>query len=154
MKDMCFYVLIREFIGADKFRVDGGVGMGNSYEQGFIERINQIYDNGYAKISEIETFPFQAAQQVLKEIIETGCLSQNISNIILARELIKKIPADWLMLYLPAIIKVTLFLDQEWQYWEFQRMSEMIEADFPEVNRWFLSYVKGLNNPEIDEEIS
>lgn len=122
-----------------------------TYEQAFKKRICAIHPDG--DISEIHLLPEDTACGILREILETGCLSQNEANILLARKAIAMVPSEWLYRHLPKVVPTCLFKEQDWQEWEFRRMAEMLQKRFPDSFAWLIEYAKGLDNPEVDEAI-
>ena len=108
---------------------------------------------GWERLEEIEAAPAQAARQVLREILETGCLAQSSANILLAREAIRRLPPGWLLEQLPGAAEECLFREPGWEEWEFLRLAEMLREPFPEVFAWWVAYARRLNHPEIEEDI-
>ncbi len=110
-----------------------------------------IHPNG--DIPAIHLLPEDTACRILREILETGCLSQNEANILLARDALAMVPSDWLYEHLPKVLPSCLFHEREWQEWEFRRMAEMLQGRFPDSFAWLVNYARELNNPEVDEAI-
>jgi hypothetical protein len=127
--------------------------MTSDYERRLWERMDRFCLGASKRLSEIETFPEDAAEAVLREILETGCLSQNAANIEAARREILRLPPDWVAAHLPKVVPSCLFQEPEWQEWEFRRAAELLEGAFPEALAWLIYYAKTLNNPEVDEAI-
>lgn len=127
--------------------------MTSDYERRLWERMDRFCLGASKRLSEIETFPEDAAEAVLREILETGCLSQNAANIEAARREILRLPPDWMAAHLPKVVPQCLFREPEWQEWEFRRAAELLEGAFPEALAWLIYYAKTLNNPEVDEAI-
>lgn len=125
----------------------------NDYERRFRERMDQLCPEASKRLSEIGTFPEAAAEAVLREILETGCLSQNAANIEAARRAARVLPPDWVAVRLPKVVPRCLFQEPEWQEWEFRRAAELLEGAFPEAFAWLVEYGAGLKNPEVDEAI-
>ena len=105
---------------------------------------------GFLDISNIDKIPTSEAQNILVEILEMGCKSQNVKNIQLGRDAINKLPEDWLLNQLPGIVEQHMFLEKEWQEWEFRRLAEMLQYNFPCAFVWLIDYAKQLRNHEID----
>lgn len=123
------------------------------YERMFIERINRIYPMGYENISGIQKLPEDKAGRILREIIETGCLSQNEANIVLARRNLLKLPPEWLLEHLPEVAAECLFQEPGWEEWEFRRMAEMLREHFPDAFLWWVDYAGQLNDPQVNTAI-
>ena len=128
--------------------------MTSDYERRLWERMDRFCLGASKRLSEIETFPEDAAEAVLREILETGCLSQNAANIEAARREMLRLPPDWVAAHLPKVVPSCLFQEPEWQEWEFRRAAELLEDAFPEALAWLINYAKALNNPEVDEAIA
>lgn len=127
--------------------------MTNSYEQRLWERIGGVCPGAPERLSEPGTLPEAMAEAALREILETGCLSQNAGNIIAARQAARRLPPDWMAAHLPKVVPQCLFREPEWQEWEFRRAAELLEGAFPEALAWLINCAKTLNNPEADEAI-
>ena len=127
--------------------------MGDRYRDHFRQRIESRWPGGWERLEEIEAAPAQAARQVLREILETGCLAQNSANILLAREAIRRLPPGWLLEQLPGAAEECLFREPWWEEWEFLRLAEMLWEPFPEAFAWWVAYARRLNHPEIEEDI-
>lgn len=128
--------------------------MTSDYERRLWERMDRFCLGASKRLSEIETFPEDAAEAVLREILETGCLSQNAANIEAARREMLRLPPDWVAAHLPKVVPPCLFQEPEWQEWEFRRAAELLEGAFPEALAWLINCAKALNNPEVDEAIA
>ena len=89
----------------------------------------------------------------MREILETGCLSQNAANIEAARRAVQELPESWLAAHLPKVLPGCLFREREWQEWEFRRAAEMLEGLFPDAYRWLTEWAAGLDNPEVTEAL-
>ena len=89
----------------------------------------------------------------MREIVETGCLSQNARNITLAREALAQLPPDWAAQHLPEVVSACLFQELGWEEWEFRRLAEMLEEGFPAAFAWLLDYAGNLYDPEVDEAV-
>ena len=113
------------------------------YERRLLDRIAQVYPGAE-----------EAEEQVLREILETGCLSQNAANILAARRLIRLLPVPWAEAHIPKAAPRYLFQEREWQEWEFRRMAEMLRKQFPKAFVWLVDYARSLRNPEVDEAVS
>ncbi|MDE7222782.1 MAG: hypothetical protein K2O34_03240 [Acetatifactor sp.] len=122
-----------------------------TYEQYFKEKIEAIHSG--TDFSRLDLLPVSISHDILREILETGCLSQNTANILLAREALSQVPSQWLYEHLPGVVPLCLFKEQEWQEWEFRRLAEMLENRFPDSFAWLISYAGELNNPEVDEAV-
>lgn len=127
--------------------------MTSDYERRLRERIDRLCPGASERLSEIEAFPEEAAEAVLREILETGCLSQNAANIEAARRAVQELPEPWLTVHLPKVLPGCLFREREWQEWEFRRAAEMLEGPFPDAYRWLTEWAAGLDNPEVTEAI-
>lgn len=123
------------------------------YKAAFIERINNIYADGFENLSRIETFPQEAGLCILIEVLETGAQSGNYANIDLAKEFILRIPEAWLIDHLPQAVDRCLFKEQDWEEWEFRRIAEMLKPYSEPAFMWFVQYAKQLNNEEVNEAI-
>lgn len=128
--------------------------MTSDYERRLWERMDRFCPGASKRLSEIEAFPEDAAEAVLREILETGCLSQNAANIEAARREMLRLPPDWVAAHLPKVVPQCLFREPEWQEWEFRRAAELLEDAFPEALAWLINCAKTLNNPEVDEAIA
>ena len=128
--------------------------MTSDYERRLWERMDRFCLGASKRLSEIEAFPEDAAEAVLREILETGCLSQNAANIEAARREMLRLPPDWVAAHLPKVVPQCLFREPEWQEWEFRRAAELLEDAFPEALAWLINCAKTLNNPEVDEAIA
>ena len=128
--------------------------MTSDYEQRLWKRMDRLCPDASKRLSEIEAFPEEAAEAVLREILETGCLSQNAANIEAARRAVQELPESWLAAHLPKVLPGCLFREREWQEWEFRRAAELLRAAFPAALAWLINYAKTLNNPEVDEAIA
>ena len=102
------------------------------------------------KVINITELPIDEARDVLMHILELGCLAQRVDNILYARKIITHIPEKWLIEHLPDVVEQYLFLEWEWQEWEFRRLTEMLEGRFPLALMWVINYAKQLNNPEVN----
>lgn len=122
------------------------------YEHAFRERIRAIYPGG--DISKINMLPDDTAERILREILETGCLSGNYSNIEIAHEALAEIPPKWLLEHLPEVVPACLFKEPEWLEWEFRRLAEMLRGRFPDAFAWFVEYAGKLHDPEVDEAVA
>lgn len=122
-----------------------------TYEQSFYKKIEAIHPG--TDFSKLHLLPDAAAHRILREILETGCLSQNEANIRLAREALNLVPPRWLYEHLPHVVLLCLFKEREWQEWEFRRMAEMLQNHFPDSFSWLTAYARKLHNPEVDEAI-
>ena len=98
--------------------------MGMSYEEAFAARLRAVAPE--ALPSRLHLLPEAAGRSALREILETGCLSQNTANIELARRAIAQVDPDWLAAQLPLTAPFCLFQDPDWQEWEFRRLAEML----------------------------
>lgn len=127
--------------------------MTSDYERRLWERMDRLCPGASEWLSEIEAFPEEAAEAVLREILETGCLSQNAANIEAARRAVQELPESWLTVHLPKVLPGCLFREREWQEWEFRRAAEMLEGPFPDAYRWLAEWAAGLDNPEVTEAI-
>ena len=125
----------------------------NSYEQRLMARVDRIYPAAYERLADIQTFPEPMGEYILREILETGCLSQHAANIMAARKAIRQLPTSWLRDHLPKVVPQGLFQEREWQEWEFRRAAEMLQEGFPEAFAWLLDYAMNLRNPEVDEAV-
>lgn len=123
----------------------------SSYSQWFQQRMDRI--SPQAELSQIFRLPRETGVALLQEILKTGCLSGNEANILLARQAIAKLPADWLQEALPQAAQC-LFQQPEWREWEFRRLAEMIQAPFPRCFAWLIGYVRRFQDPEIEQAIS
>lgn len=128
--------------------------MTSDYERRLWESMDRFCPGASKRLSEIEAFPEDAAEAVLREILETGCLSQNAANIEAARREILRLPPDWVAAHLPKVVPPCLFQEPEWQEWEFRRAAELLRTAFPAALAWLINYAKALNNPEVDEAIA
>ena len=128
--------------------------MTNSYEQRLWERVDDVCPGAPERLSEPGTLPEAMAEAALREILETGCLSQNAANIEAARREMLRLPPDWVAAHLPKVVPPCLFQKPEWQEWEFRRAAELLRAAFPAALAWLINYAKTLNNPEVDEAIA
>ena len=126
---------------------------GDVYEERFIERLNRIYPGAYERLPDIEALPETAAEALLREILETGCLSQNCGNITAARRAVLRLPPDWVAAHLPRAVPACLFREAEWREWEFRRAEEMLRS-FPEARAWLREYASGLGAPEVLEALA
>lgn len=97
--------------------------------------------------------PDDISHSILRVILETGYLSQNTTNILLARKVLNPVSPQWLYEHLPKVVPLCLFKEREWQEWEFRRMAEMLQNRFSDSLAWLTVYVRKLHNPEIDEAI-
>ncbi len=127
--------------------------MTSDYEQRLWKRMDRLCPDASKRLSEIEAFPEEAAEAVLREILETGCLSQNAANIEAARRAVQELPKSWLTAHLPKVLPGCLFREREWQEWEFRRAAEMLEGLFPDAYRWLTEWAAGLDNPEVMEAL-
>lgn len=125
--------------------------MTSDYEQRLWKRMDRLCPDASKRLSEIEAFPEEATEAVLREILETGCLSQNAANIEAARRAVQELPESWLAAHLPKVLPGCLFREREWQEWEFRRAAEMLEGLFPDAYRWLTEWAAGLDNPEVTE---
>ena len=123
------------------------------YEGHFIDRINRIYPGAYDRLPGIGALPEAAAKAILREILETGCLSQNCGNITAARRAVLRLPPDWVAAHVSRVAPSCLFREAEWREWEFRRAAELLEGAFPEAYAWLLEYAAGLGDPEVTEAI-
>lgn len=123
----------------------------NPYENRLIGRINRIYPGAFRRLSDIWTLPEDRAEDILGEILKTGCLSQNCANIEAARRAFSRLPPAWAAARFPKAASACLFREPEWQEWEFRRAAEMLGERFPDTLAWLIEYGKCLNNPEVDE---
>lgn len=124
------------------------------YERRLIDRIERICPGAYEGLSDIASMPEETAEAVLRELLESGCLSQNAANIELARKAVRRLPREFVTAHLPKAVPLCLFQEREWQEWEFRRAAELLEEAFPEALAWLAEYGKGLKNPEVDEAIA
>lgn len=122
------------------------------YEQAFMERLRAVCPDG--GISDLPSLPERAAHGILREILETGCLSGNHANIEIAHKALSRVPPEWLLVHLPKVVPECLFKEPEWQEWEFRRLAEMLGNHFPDSLKWLTGYAKGLDNPEVDDAIA
>lgn len=122
-----------------------------SYEQYFLQKIETIHPG--TDFSKLHLLPDDISHSILRVILETGCLSQNTANILLARKALNPVSPQWLYEHLPKVVPLCLFKEREWQEWEFRRMAEMLQNRFPDSLAWLAAYVRQLHNPEIDEAI-
>ena len=120
-------------------------------EEHFIDRLDRIYPGAYESLPDIESLPEAAAEAVLREVLETGCLSQNCGNITAARRAALRLPPDWMAARLPRVVPACLFRESEWREWEFRRAAELLEGVFPEAYEWLLEYAAGLGDPDVLE---
>ena len=127
--------------------------MTSDYEQRLWKRMDRLCPDASKRLSEIEALPEEAAEAVLREILETGCLSQNAANIEAARRAVQELPESWLAAHLPKVLPGCLFREREWQEWEFRRAAEMLEGLFPDAYRWLTEWAAGLDNPEVMEAL-
>ena len=127
--------------------------MTSDYEQRLWKRMDRLCPDASNRLSEIEAFPEEAAEAVLREILETGCLSHNAANIEAARRAVQELPESWLAAHLPKVLPGCLFREREWQEWEFRRAAEMLEGLFPDAYRWLTEWAAGLDNPEVMEAL-
>ncbi|MCI9609058.1 MAG: hypothetical protein HFG07_02365 [Oscillibacter sp.] len=125
----------------------------NVYEEHFIDRLNKIYPGVYNRLFDIKALPEAAAEAVLREVLETGCLSQNCGNITAARRAVLRLPPDWVAAHLPSVAPACLFREAEWREWEFRRAAELLADMFPEAYEWLLEHAAGLEDPEVAEAI-
>ena len=128
--------------------------MTSDYERRLWERIGGVCPGAPKRLSEPGTLPEAMAEAALREILETGCLSQNAANIEAARREMLRLPPDWVAAHLPKVVPPCLFQEPEWQEWEFRRAAELLEGAFPEALAWLINCAKALNNPEVDEAIA
>ena len=115
--------------------------------------MNCVYPGAFGRLSDIQTFPEPTGEYILREILETGCLSQNAANIMAARRTIQHLPPSWVRDHLPKVVPQCLFQEREWQEWEFRRAAEMLQEGFPEAFAWLVDYAMNLRNPEVDEAV-
>ena len=127
--------------------------MTSDYEQRLWKRMDRLCPDASKRLSEIEAFPEEAAEAVLREILETGCLSQNAANIEAARRAVQELPESWLAAHLPKVLPGCLFREREWQEWEFRRAVELLGDRFPDAAAWLAEYAAGLCNPEVEEAL-
>ena len=66
--------------------------MKNAYELRLMERMDRIEPGAYEKLSTPQDLPEGVAEAVLRELLETGCLSQNAANIEAARRAFSRLP--------------------------------------------------------------
>ncbi len=125
-----------------------------TYEQSFVKKIEATYPGtDFSKLSLLHLLPDEISHNILREILETGCLSQNEANIRLAGKALNQVSSEWLYEHLPNVVPLCLFKEWEWQEWEFRRMAEMLQNRFPDSFSWLIAYARGLGNPEVDEAI-
>ena len=130
--------------------------MGMSYEEAFAARLRAVAPE--ALPSRLHLLPGDVGRSALREILETGCLSQNTANIELARRAIAQVDPDWLAAQLPLTAPFCLFQDPDWQEWEFRRLAEMLRGpcaavQFPKAFAWLAEYAGTLRSREVDEAI-
>ena len=94
--------------------------MKNAYELRLMERMDRIEPGAYEKLSTPQDLPEGVAEAVLRELLETGCLSQNAANIEAARRAFSRLPPKWVKARLPKVAPACLFREREWQEWEFR----------------------------------
>lgn len=122
-----------------------------TYEQYFMNKIEAIHPG--TDFSRLSLLPDDISHDILREILETGCLSQNEANLRLARKALNQVPSEWLYEHLPRVVPLYLFKEREWQEWEFRRMAEMLQNRFPDSFTWLVTYARKLDNPEVNEAI-
>ena len=122
------------------------------YERRLAERVNRIAPGAYERLSDIPSLPEEQAEAVLRELLETGCLSQHCANIEAARRAARRLPPEWTVRHLPKVVPGCLFQEREWQEWEFRRAAELL-APFPAALAWLTNYALSLKNPEVNEAI-
>lgn len=127
--------------------------MDTAYKEAFQNRLRHIAPE--ADPSALHLLPADIGRAALREILETGCLSQNVANIQLARQAVALIDPDWLTAALPQVVPQCLFQDPDWQEWELRRLSEMLQGpcavrQLPAAFRWLTEYAKTLRSPEVD----
>ncbi len=120
------------------------------YARWFQQRLDKSCPQ--ADLSHISHLPRETGLALLQEILKTGCLSGNAANILLARQAIAGLPADWLQEVLPLAVSC-LFQEPEWREWEFRRLAEMTQGPFPSCFAWLTDYVERFQDPEIQEAI-
>ncbi|MDR2889797.1 MAG: hypothetical protein LBV33_08190 [Lachnospiraceae bacterium] len=123
------------------------------YTSDFDHRVDAIHPNASSNLHMIAEIPIEKAHDILRQILEMGCMAQNMLNIESGRKAITKIPENWLLNNFPIVVSKYMFGEKEWQEWEFRRLAEMLEAHFPRVFEWLIYYAKSLDNPEVDEAI-
>lgn len=133
------------------------MGTDTGYEAAFRARLEAAAPG--AALSRLQCLPEDVGRAALREILETGCLSQNIANIELARRAIAQVDPDWLAAALPEVVPTCLFRDPEWREWELRRLSEMLRGEyavrqFPAAFRWLMGYAGSLRDPEVDEALA
>lgn len=111
--------------------------MDTAYKEAFQNRLRHIAPE--ADPSALHLLPADIGRAALREILETGCLSQNVANIQLARQAVA-------------------LIDPDWQEWELRRLSEMLQGpcavrQLPAAFRWLTGYAKTLRGPEVDEAL-
>lgn len=124
-----------------------------TYEEAFLARL------GAADLSRLHLLPEDQGRAALREILETGCLSQNEANILLARRAIAEIDPDWLAAQLPEAAALCLFQEPAWQAWEVLRLGEMLRGPYAAAQRpaafaRLIELAKGLHSPEVDEVLA
>lgn len=127
--------------------------MKNAYELRLMERMDRIEPGAYEKLSTPQDLPEGVAEAVLRELLETGCLSQNAANIEAARRAFSRLPPKWVKARLPKVAPACLFREREWQEWEFRRAVELLGDRFPDAAAWLAEYAAGLCNPEVEEAL-
>lgn len=121
------------------------------YSQWFQQWMDKICPQ--AELCKISRLPRETGLAFLQEILQTGCLSGAAANILLARQAIAQIPADWLLEALPQAV-CRLFQEPEWREWEFRRLAEMTHGPFPACFAWLVGYVRRFQDPEIQQAIA
>ena len=123
----------------------------DQYERRLWERIRRLCPG--VRLSEIGAFPEKEAEAVLRELLETGCLSQNAANIAAARKAVRQLPPEWVSAHLPKVVPNCLFREREWQEWEFRRAAEMLREPFPDAFAWLTDWAEALHHPKVAEAI-
>jgi len=120
----------------------------SDYEQHIKKEIETIIPGIYDNLNDINDYPNDRAEKVLRVLLEYSCLSQNHANITISRSLICKINVEWLKSHYKEVAINTINFNDDWEY---RRLLEVIDESMPDYLKWAINIGKGSNNEEIRE---
>lgn len=120
----------------------------NNYEEYFYKELDDISGFRHEDIKNLDRYPVETAELVLKKLLGFACQAQNEANIVLGRKKIMEIDESWLRCHVTGCAENGLDLSDEWEY---RRFVELILLAVPDLKESVLALGENSDNPEIRE---